>query len=300
MIWCRYFGYQDEDNYLSEKQGRDDKLLRENTEKAFSVLFHIQQRLPMARIWCRDAKHYMEELDRLRKEHTGSSPSSNDSSSTNGNYHGAVHWARLDKRLGLTGFGRTEDDALDNDSHGVTDIRYLEHRSEPSSPHAVKSESEDANAGTPISSSFTSVNAPKQSQNGVTPKPIDAHADTHGSSQYPQSYPAQVYGQTYGASSWNGTPAYQPNTYQPTESKERDTLGPSMYPPEMAPVSHSHMTSYNPTPSQFTFPVGWGQDQSANGFGSGNDDVFSNPPIEYMSGFDNSYPNVGNGYSDIQ
>jgi hypothetical protein len=253
----------------------------------------MQERLPMARMWCRDAKDYMEELDRLKKEQdrirkeqrTGESPSSNSSGSTDGNYKGAEHWARIGKRLGLTDFGRTEDDTLNNDTHSVTDIRHLDHASEPSSPQAMKSESEEANVGTP--SSFTSIN--RLAQNGATPKAMEGQMET---GPYPQSYQNNAYGQTFAAPT-NGANGYPPPAlYHHSESKERDTLAQSMYNPNMTTVMQPHMNTYNT--GSYHGPTDWAQGQSATWFGVGNSQemmhIMGEPPV-----YDISYPTFGNG-----
>jgi len=258
----------------------------------------------MARMWCRDAKDYMEELTRLRKERPGigESPTSNSSNSTDGSYRGAAHWTRIVKRLGLTNFGRTEDDKLDNDTDGVTDIRNLDHASEPSSPHAVKSESEEASVGTPRT--FTTVQTiaqRQQLQNGATPKPMDEYSHPLIPGPYTPSYPAaNIYSQQFGPPT-NGVQTYPvPVPYHPTESKERDSLSYAMHNPNMAPIPPPQVGPFNhPIPNhQDGSQTDWNQAEQCYAFAAGNGNMvysFENGNMMESHGYLNPYPNYGGG-----
>jgi hypothetical protein len=303
VIWCRFFPSQDEGDWLCTIGTRHDRKLSENLDKAFSILFHMHERLPMARMWCRDSKDYVEDLERLRKERhgTGESPVSHNSNSTEGSNTGLSHWERIEKRM--KEFFRTKDDDLDADDHSVTDLRHMDHASEPNSPHSVKSEHEDA-VDTPLSASrapasFVAING-NGPQNGGTPKATDRQISTPAPGQYPQTYQNGSYDPQFGLSPKGAQVFPPPTAYHPIESKERDTLNHPVYKYPLAadvppPISQYTDEEAQPQPCHdYGTRVDWHNDYYMVSFAAGNDENNVELTWNASHGFHDNYINAGN------
>jgi hypothetical protein len=275
VIWCRFFPHQDQDNYLCTHGAAHDKLLSDNLEQAWTVLHHMQERLPMALMWCRDSSEYLDKLKELKRLRlgTGESPISNSSNSTEGSNDGLLHWQSIEKKM--KEFHDTKDDDLGADAdHPVADLqRLLEHAKEPTSPEDIKSEKEESVRGPPSPvlpgpAGFTSVN---RNSSVVSPKPMNGHTTTYASEQYPQTHQAGIHHNVRTLS--NGPTIYEPTVaYYPTlPPKGHESLTQEDY--NYMPTATTPLDPpYNPSadPSFYAFAA-WNSDHSLTSFSTGND-----------------------------
>jgi hypothetical protein len=305
VIWCRFFAHQDQHNLLCTHGTSHDTELSENSYKAYSILVHMHERLPMARMWCLDSKEYLEKLKELRKlrQGTGESPISNSSTSTDGSNQGLMHWKSIEKKM--TEFSRIYDADLEADDNLSTNLQQLDHASEPDSPQVIKSEKEDKNNRTPAPrpGSFVAINAEAKPLNGDGPpngkpsKPVDTYIATPLPRECPAPFQVAVHHRGVEPSS-NGSPLFQPpSVYHPPGSKEPDNFNQPTYNPVAPPISPYNNVQH-PIPlydESYAEVLCWPTAHYSLQFAAGNSgNTYETMPLNTYHGFQGNYDETEN------